>query len=163
MQVHVVHEGGQLFNTGPVADSAAAALGVALARAAGPRRRVSLEAFGLAGRSVPDRERPGATGAARLLRPRLGRARRLARARDRLARAGFRQGRRGSELPVGAPRRDALGGRRDYAEAGLARRFRLAPGAAIEVSGRLHRTERYYEYSYRVLSIAAVRWRTPRR
>ena len=51
------------------------------------------------------------------------------------------------------------GGIRDYAEAGVARRIRLAPGAVIEVSGRLHRTERYYEYSYRVLSIASLAWK----
>jgi hypothetical protein len=51
------------------------------------------------------------------------------------------------------------GGIRDYAEAGVARRMKLAPGAVIEVSGRLHRTERHYEYSYRVLSIASLSWR----
>jgi hypothetical protein len=37
--------------------------------------------------------------------------------------------------------------------------MKLAPGAVIEVSGRLHRTERHYEYSYRVLSIAALGWK----
>jgi hypothetical protein len=42
---------------------------------------------------------------------------------------------------------------------GLAKRVTLAPGAVIEVSGRFHRTERYYEYSYRVISIVAVKWR----
>ena len=36
---------------------------------------------------------------------------------------------------------------------------KLAPGAVIEVSGRLHRTERHYEYSYRVLSIASLGWK----
>ena len=51
------------------------------------------------------------------------------------------------------------GGTRDYSELGLAKRVELAPGAVIEVSGRFHRTERYYEYSYRVVSIVAVGWR----
>jgi hypothetical protein len=57
----------------------------------------------------------------------------------------------------GSLRRDGhrYGGTRDYAEAGLARRFKVAPGAALEVSGRLHRTERFYEYSYRVLAMTA--------
>jgi len=50
-------------------------------------------------------------------------------------------------------------GIRDYAETGLARRFTLAPGAVIEVSGRVHRTERDYEYSYRVVSISSLRWK----
>jgi hypothetical protein len=29
----------------------------------------------------------------------------------------------------------------------------------LEVSGRLHRTERFYEYSYRVLSVVALGWK----
>ena len=40
----------------------------------------------------------------------------------------------------------------------MARRFTLAPGAVIDVSGRFHRTERYYEYSYRVLGVASLGW-----
>ena len=43
-------------------------------------------------------------------------------------------------------------GTRDYAEVGLSRHFQLAAGAGLEVSGRLHRIEDHYEYSYRVLS-----------
>ena len=50
-------------------------------------------------------------------------------------------------------------GTRDYAEAGLARRVSLAPGAALEVSGRLHRIERSCEYSYRVTSVIRLGWR----
>ena len=44
-------------------------------------------------------------------------------------------------------RRDerVYGGIRDYAEAGLARRFKLAAEAALEVSGRVHRIEGFYE------------------
>src|SRR5262245_12438517 len=53
MQLHIVHEGGQLFNTGPVDDSAAVALGAKLRG-----RGISLEVFGAAARSVPDRQRP---------------------------------------------------------------------------------------------------------
>jgi hypothetical protein len=49
-------------------------------------------------------------------------------------------------------------GTRDYAEAGLARRFSLAPAAMLEVSGRFHRVEKHYEYSYRVLSILSASW-----
>ena len=58
VQVHVVHEGGQLFNTGPVADSAAAAAGIALRGRTGRAGTVTLELFGAGSRSVPDRQRP---------------------------------------------------------------------------------------------------------
>ena len=155
MQLHVVHEGGQLFSAGAVADSAATALGVRLRG-----RGASLEVFGAAARSVPDRQRPDL---------------------DRsgpgfFARAAFeRNGWRGHLImwrgkhfikDEGDPnyqslRRDGsrYGGTRDYAEAGVAKRVQLAPGAIIEVSGRVHRIERYYEYSYRIVSIAGVRWK----
>ena len=157
-QVHVVHEGGQQFAAGPVADSAAAAVGVALAGPAGSAARVSFELYGLVGRSVPDRERPdedrdGRAVFARLAAERAGwRAHVLMwRGRDFIKDEG--------DPNYGSLRRDGrrYGGTRDYAETGVARRFRVAPGAAIEVSGRLHRTERFYEYSYRVLAITSVK------
>jgi hypothetical protein len=48
---------------------------------------------------------------------------------------------------------------RDYAEAGLTRAFRPAKGVALAASARLHRTEKHYEYSYRVLGTVALNWR----
>ncbi|PYR56244.1 MAG: hypothetical protein DMF85_17195, partial [Acidobacteria bacterium] len=50
-------------------------------------------------------------------------------------------------------------GTRDYAEAGITRRFRLSASALLDVSGRFHRVENHYEYSYRVTSIVGVGWR----
>jgi len=150
-QFHVVHEGGQQFASGPVSDSAAAALGVAYTHGV-----LSLDLYGLAAKSVPDRERPQDD--------RNGRA---VFARAALERNGWRahaimwRGRHfikaEGDPNYGALQRDGhrYGGMRDYAEAGLARRFNVAPGAAVEVSGRLHRTERSYEYSYRVIAITA--------
>ena len=41
-------------------------------------------------------------------------------------------------------------GTRDYAEVGVSRHFQLAPAAGLDVSARLHRIERFYEYSYRI-------------
>ncbi len=158
VQVHVVHEGGQLFASGPVHDSAAAALGLAY-EAHVSRARVAMDAFGLRAKSVPDRQQPE--------RDRTGRA---FFARIAVERGDWRAHAiawRGSRFikDEGDPnylsiRRDGrvYGRIRDYAEAGLARRITLAPGAAIEVSGRLHRTERNYEYSYRVLGSASLRW-----
>jgi hypothetical protein len=159
LQVHVVHEGGQLFSTGPVADSAAAALGVALRAPAGEAWRLSVEVFGLAGRFVPDRQTPGANATGRAVFTRASvergewRAHAIAwRGRDFIKDEGDP-----NYLSI---RRNGnrYGGTRDYAEAGLARRFKIAPGAVIEVAGRFHRTERSYEYSYRVLSTASLRW-----
>lgn len=160
LQVHLVHEGGQLFSAGPVADSAAAALGLAMRVPAGDAWRVSLEAFGLAGRFVPDRQTPGvnATGRAVFTRASIERGEWRAHAIAWRGRDFIKDEGDPNYLSI---RRDGTryGGTRDYAEAGLARRFRIAPGAAIEVAGRFHRTERSYEYSCRVISIASVRRR----
>ena len=154
-QLHVVHEGGQQFAVGPVADSAAAALGFAVARGA-----ARLELYAVAGKSVPDRERPaddrnGRAVLARAAIERHGwRAHALVwRGRDFIKDEG--------DANYGSLRRDGhrYGGTRDYAEAGVARRYTIAPGAVIEVSGRLHRTERFYEYSYRVIAMTSFRTR----
>jgi len=155
MQLHVVHEGGQLFNTGPVDDSAATALGVMLRG-----RGASIEVFGAGARSVPDRQRPE-----------LDRSGPGFFARGAFERDGWRghlivwRGRHfikdEGDPNYQSVRRDGsrYGGTRDYAEIGVAKRVRLAPGAIIEVSGRFHRIERYYEYSYRVVSVASLRWK----
>jgi hypothetical protein len=159
-QTHVVHEGGQQFASGPVADSAAAALGIALTRGTNERGALTVEAYGLAGKSVPDRQRPSddRNGRAFFARAALERGGWRAhaivwRGRDFIKDEG--------DANYGSLRRDGhrYGGTRDYAETGVARRMTVAPGAVIEVSGRLHRTERFYEYSYRVVAIASVRTR----
>ena len=150
-----------MFNTGPVADSAAGAAGIMVHGSSARAGTISLELYGVASKSVPDRERPDR---------RSERARRSLAASRRSATAGALTciAWRGRDFvkDEGDPnylsiRRDGSRyvGIRDYAEAGLARRFQLAPGAVIEVSGRLHRTERHYEYSYRVLSIASLAWK----
>jgi hypothetical protein len=152
---HVVHEGGQLFASGPVADSAVAGLGVALHGQVARLGRAELEAHALGSKYVPDRARPDA----------------------KLNGAGFfgrasaeRDGWRGhvivwrgkafikdeGDANYLSLRRDGTRyrGTRDYAEAGLTRAFRVAPSVVLEASGRLHRVERHYEYSFRVLATA---------
>jgi hypothetical protein len=160
LQIHVVHEGGQLFSTGPVDDSAAAAVGIALGGRVSRIDRLSLEMYALAARSVPDRQKPDEdrNGVAFFGRAAAEtgpwRAHVIAwRGRDFIKDEG--------DPNYQSIRRDGrrYGGIRDYAEAGLSRRFTLAPDAVLEVSGRLHRTERSYEYSYRVLSIVALGWK----
>src|SRR5262249_3872744 len=53
-QVHVVHEGGQLYASGPVDDSVAAAAGIGL-RTKRKSYAASLELLGAASHDVPDR------------------------------------------------------------------------------------------------------------
>jgi hypothetical protein len=158
-QIHVVHEGGQLFSTGVVSDSAAAAAGVALAKII-QGTRASIDVYGLLSRFVPDRSRPGLSrdGVAFF-----GRA--AAERKGWRAHVIFWRGRNFIK-DEGDPNylsiaRDGTRyrGTRDYAEAGLSRRFSLASAASLDVSGRLHRIENHYEYSYRVVSSVGVGWR----
>jgi hypothetical protein len=157
VQVHVVHEGGQLFASGPVADSVAAAAGAKFEHPITDAARGSLEAYGLVSRYVPDRAQPA------LSRDGVGFL-----GRGAIARGGWRvhlivwRGRNfikdeGDPNYLSIRRGGArYHGTRDYAEVGGARRFQLAESASLEVSARFHRIEQYYEYSYRVTSTINV-------
>jgi hypothetical protein len=48
-------------------------------------------------------------------------------------------------------------GVRDYAETGITRSFAPASGVRLEASARVHRVERHYEYSYRIIAVTAVK------
>ena len=158
--LHMVHEGGQLSNTGVVADSFSSAVGVEATGHAGVLDRVSIEGFGLFSRYVPDRGSPerSRTGSGTFLRASAEKAGWrlhgiLWRSSDFIAREGDR-----NYLSL---RRDGSEFRevREYVEAGLTRTFRPAPMAFIEVSGRWHPSEHRDEYSFRVLGV--VRQRMP--
>jgi hypothetical protein len=160
VQLHVVHEGGQQYASGPVADSAALAAGVEVHGALGDHWLASVELLGAGSRFVPDRQRPD-----------LDRDGLAVFGRGALERSGWRghlivwRGRHfvkdeGDANYLSVTRRgEPYLGTRDYAEAGLTRRFALSPVAVLEVSGRVHRVEHHYEYSYRVLSIVTPSWR----
>jgi hypothetical protein len=175
LQTHIVHEGGQLFAVGPVRDSFALASGIAITcmpgagggkpspggnPAGSAPLAVMFEVLGLWSRYTPDREarNPTRQGGAFLGRASVeGRGWR-----------GHLIAFRGDDFikDEGDPnymsiRRDGsrYRGVRDYAEAGIARTFDVARGASIETSLRLHRVERHYEYSYRVLGIVKARAR----
>jgi hypothetical protein len=160
VQFHVVHEGGQLFAVGPVSDSVAIASGVAVAGQAGPFRSVMLEVFGLLGRDTPDRELPSGDREGPGF---FGRAAAETggwrghilfwRGRDFITREG--------DPNYLSLRRDGrtYRGIRDYAETGLTRTFTAADGVLLEASGRIHRVEKDYGYSYRVLATVDVDWR----
>ena len=156
-QWHIVHEGGQQHATGPVLDSQAGALGVEWAT---PLKggTLSAESFGVAARFVPDRARPAlsedglATFSRLAWQGRRWRAHALVwRGRDMLKDEG--------DANYLARRRDGtrVRGVRDYAEAGVTRHFRPAPGVHILAAFRLHRIESDYEYSYRLAARVRVR------
>jgi hypothetical protein len=42
---------------------------------------------------------------------------------------------------------------------GLTRLFQPAPGVTIHASGRVHRIEEHYEYSYRILAVVGAEWK----
>jgi hypothetical protein len=156
--LHIVHEGGQLFAAGPVADSSAVATGFDVQLSAERwLDAAGVELYGVASRFVPDRGEP--------CRRRDGGAF-FARA------SGERNGWRGHLIvwrgkhfikDEGDPnyssvRRNGVEwrGTRDYAEAGLTRTFVPVRDVLLEVSGRLHRIEQHYEYSFRILARAAL-------
>jgi hypothetical protein len=158
-QLHVVHEGGQLHPSGAVADSAAVATGAIIGGTIA-RYVTTIELFGLGSRYVPDRSRPDLSrdGVAFF-----GRA-----AAERSGWRGhviFWRGRNfikdEGDLNYLAIERSGnrYRGTRDYSEAGLTRRFTLARAAVLDVSGRLHRVEGRYEYSYRILSAVSASWK----
>lgn len=156
-QAHIVHEGGQLFDAGPVADSTAFGAGVTLTRTVAAVA-LRVETLGLISRYVPDRERSDrfVEGSGMF-------------ARAAAERDGWRvhaivwQGRDFVKVE-GDPnylsmRQDGtrVRGTRRYAEAGITRTFRPADEAAVETSARLHRVQDRFEYSFRVLGIVELR------
>lgn len=157
-EIHLVHQGGQVRSSDPVADSVAAGLGIETAAAVGALDRLSLEALAIVSRHVPDRAAPerAPTGLGTFLRiaaeergwrlhALLWRADDFVKAEgDPLYHSVERDGRR-------------YRGLRDYAEAGVTRTFPLAAGSWLEASARWHRVERDYEYSFRVLAVGRLR------
>lgn len=145
-QAHIVHEGGQLFDTGPVADSTAIASGATL-RTERRGWTLSADTLGVLTRYVPDRDA----------------ADRYVEGSGVFVRAGVeRGGWRGHAIvwrseDVVKVEGDANYQSPRYGEAGLARTFRPAPGVLVETSARLHRIGRDTEYSFRVLGVVRLR------
>jgi hypothetical protein len=156
---HLVHQGGQRFSAGPVTDSYAGAIGAAIKGRVGGVDEMTAEVAAVASRDVPNRaDREHAlTGRGVFARlavrdgPWRGHAI-LWRSRDFVKDEG--------DPNYQALRQDGtiVGSIRDYAEAGLTRAFKPAPGIDVEASARLHRVEQRLAYSYRVLAHAALAW-----
>jgi hypothetical protein len=153
-QFHIVHHGGQRFASGAVSDSAGYGPGLVFDM---PVRgtRVVAELYGVVTHFNANREDEIIrTGAGFFTR-------------GALERAGWRGHLlvwRGEDVfkEEGDPnylsrRRNGRTFRRirDYAEIGLTRTLLPDRRVRVEVSGRGHRTENYYEYSFRILGIAS--------
>jgi hypothetical protein len=156
-QWHVVHHGGQQFNTGPVSDSFGYGPGLLLRHALPMVGKASLEAYSLFSYDRPDRHQPDLTRRVKALFVRM--------AAQKHDWRGHVLGWRGhmfkheagdsnylSAFPDGTNHVD----RRDYAEAGLTRLFRPAPTVDLEASGRAHLVQGKWGYSYRLLAIVHV-------
>jgi len=158
-QWHVVHEGGQQFDVGPVSDSLAGSLGTEWSHPVGGSQLV-IDGHAVGTRNTPDRARPDLTdgGFGVFLRGAVLRGPWRAhvivwRSHDTLKEEG--------DPNYLARRTDGsiFHKTRDYGEVGLTRRFSPAPGVDLFASVRLHRTESHYEYSYRIVGRVRVRHR----
>jgi hypothetical protein len=156
-QWHVVHEGGQHFDVGPVRDSHGLAAGLEWRYARGESSLV-IDGYTVATRFVPDRARRDAieNGLGGFLRAAFSRG------AWRVHAVGWRS--RDTLKEEGDPNylaleRDGSHFRnvRDYAEMGVTRHFTPAPTVQFDAAVRVHRVESHYEYSYRL--IARVRLR----
>jgi hypothetical protein len=156
---HVVHEGGQLFASGPVADSAAVATGATVHAPLGAYA-TTVDVLAVGSSHVPDRSQRDLSRKGRAFFGRVAAERSAWRAH-----VIFWRGRNFikdegdpnylSIFQSGEPYR----GTRDYSEAGLTRRFTLARAAVFDVAARVHRVEGRYAYSYRILSVVSAFWK----
>ena len=158
-QFHLVHQGGQLFNSGPVGDSWSGGPGLIVELPAGVFDRQTVEARGLVSRDVPDRlaADDADTGFGLFTRyaaEKAGwRAHVIAwRARDFVKREG--------DANYGSRRQDGhLVNLRHYFEGGLTRTYYPAEEVGLEFSARVHRVDIHHDYSFRIL--AKVDFETP--
>jgi hypothetical protein len=155
-QFHVVHHGGQQFETGAVADSFGYGPGVLLRGAVGDVKG-SLETHGLLSYDRPDRahrdrdERGKGVFVRGAIEYRDWRAHAIAWQGDRFKHEDGDPNYL-SQLPDGA----TYTGRRKYAEFGVAKLVKAAPTVSFELSGRVHSLQGKLAYSYRLLGAVSV-------
>jgi hypothetical protein len=152
-QFHIVHEGGQLFDTGPVRDSWAIGPGVIVEPRFWFFDRTAVEGYALFSRNVPDRADLEISENGHGVFTRF---------------SGEKNGWRGHLIIWGASdwikdegdenygslRRNGspFAATRHYGELGLSRTFHPADGVEVEGSGRAHRVDLDYSYSFRILT-----------
>ena len=161
-QMHIVHHGGQQYASGPLADSFAYGPGLIVEGSVAGLDSASLEAFGLAAHDRPDRAAPERTVEGKALFVRGAIEKRLWRAHLLLWRGDDFNHEDGDPNYLSRFRDGSrYRGTRDYGEIGLAKLFQPARVVDFEASGRLHRVEAEYAYSYRLLAIVHLTmWRS---
>ena len=152
-QFHLVHEGGQQFHSGPVRDSWAVGPGIIVEPRVGFLDRTAVEGYALFSRNVPDRTHLDGSDYGHGVFTRF---------------SGEKNGWRGylivwgacdwikdeGDENYGSLRQDGTRFRatRHYGEVGLTKIFHPADGVELEGSARVHRIEKDYNYSYRILA-----------
>ena len=152
-QVHIVHEGGQLFDAGPVNDSIAGGPGLVIEPRIGFFDATSVEAYAMWSKHVPDRAVPESTDHGHGIFLRAAAAKRGWRGHAILWRACLWLKEEG-DPNYGSRLQDSTVFRatRRYGEVGLSKAFYEADGVMLAGSLRLHRVERDYNYSFRILA-----------
>ena len=152
-QMHIVHEGGQLFDAGPVNDSIAGGPGLVIEPRIGFFDATSVEAYGMWSKHVPDRAVPESTDHGHGILLRAAVTKRGWRGHAILWRACLWLKDEG-DPNYGSRLQDSTVFRatRRYGEVGLSRAFYEADGVMLAGSLRLHRVERDYNYSFRILA-----------
>ena len=151
-QFHLVHQGGQLFDSGPVGNRWAGGPGLIVELPAGVFDRQTAEAHGLVSRDVPDRvaKDDAHTGFGLFTRYAVEKA--GWRAHVIAWRASDFTKSEGDEN-YGSLREDGrLTRLRHYFEAGLTRTYYPAEEVGLEFSARVHRVDTYHNYSFRILA-----------
>ena len=152
-QLHHVHEGGQLFDTGPVTDSFAGGPGIIVEPRFNFFETTSIEAYAMWSTHVADRADSDGTDHGFGIF---------------ISAAAVKNGWRGhliawgacewlkeeGDLNYGSRLQDGTVFRptRHYGEVGLAKTFYEADGVVLEGAARFHRVEKDYDYSFRVLA-----------
>ena len=152
-QFHLVHEGGQQFASGPVRDSWAIGPGIVIEPWLRFFDRTELEGYALFSRHVPDRSDLREAGHGHGVFTRITAEKSSWRghlivwgACDWLKEEGDENY---GSLKVDDTRFLST---RHYGEIGLTKIFHPAAGVDVEGSARLHRVEKDYNYSYRILA-----------
>ena len=161
-QFHVVHHGGQQYNTGPVSDSFGYGPGLLIRRRFATDVEATLEGYALGSYDRPDRQLPELTLKGKALFVRAAVEKSDWRGHAIMWRGDTFLHEAGDpnylpEYPNGTPYLT----RRDYSEAGIAGLFKAGPGVDFEVSGRAHLVQGEWGYSYRLTAtLHLALWRT---
>ena len=152
-QLHIVHEGGQLFDRGSVNDSVAGGPGLVIEPRIDFFDATSIEAYMMWSKHVPDRAAPDSTDHGHGLFLRAAASKHGWRGHAIFWQACLwlkEEGdpNYGSRLQDGTVFRPT----RHYGEVGLSKAFYEADGVMLAGALRLHRIERAYNYSFRILA-----------